>query len=228
MGPVFVVIGWAIIGSVLAIGAGSLTLVVNFRKPRLLQLKRVLFAALLPFFAIGWAGCSVGSFAVWSSLTGMHLGFGNFADFSEIPLPNGYSVWMVDTNERGSIHKGESGAPIVAGILEIGQEMGVVFGRSDEGFFTLDTGAGDLKQGMAEVEYLRALKGRGIVEPMPTAVGRFYTGRRWNPLDSALVGFQLLCPILLVAFVWRRFMRSAKPTAAEQPAAGAGRAAPTG
>jgi hypothetical protein len=222
MGPVFVVIIWAIIGSVLAVGAGLLALVINFRKPRLLQLKRVLFAVLLPIFAIGWVGCSVVSFAVWSNLSGMHLGFGNFADFSEVPLPNGYSVWMIDTNERGSIHKGVSGAHIVAGVREIGQVDDVVFGRSDDGFFTLDTRAGDLKQGMADVEYAAALKSRGIVAPTLNAVGHFYTGRRWNPLDSGLVAFQVLSPILLVAFVWRRFMSSAKLGAAEQPAAAAG------
>src|SRR5438445_426707 len=189
MGPVIVVIMWAIIGSLLAVGAGLLALVINFRKPRLLQLKRVLFATFLPLFAIGWAGCSVVSFAVCSNLTGMHLGFGNFADFSDVPLPNGYSLWMIDTNERGSIHQGVSGADIVAGVREIGLETDVVFGRSDDGFFTLDTGSGDLKQGLSDTEYLGALESQGIVGPTLTAVRHFYTGRRWNPLDSGLVAF---------------------------------------
>jgi hypothetical protein len=222
MGPLFVLIMWAILGWFLAVGAGSLAFVLNLRSPRALQVKRVVFAVVLPFFAIGWTGCSVVSFAIWSSATGMHLGFGNFADFSEVPLTNGYSVWMIDTTHNASIHRGSSNESLVRGVLEIGQWQNVVFGRTDHGFFILDTVVDDVRQGLDEPEYLNDLKSRGIRAANLTAVGHFYAGRRWNPLDSGVVAIQVVSPVLLIIFVWRRFMRSSKSGAAEQPTAAVG------
>jgi hypothetical protein len=112
MGPLFVILFWAIIGSVVGLLA-SVVLVAIVRRVTChitAGRKRALtIARVLPFVGLGYLFVCVVLFSIWSSARGRDWGWG---DTWDTPILGAYHLMMIDVTDRGTVY--DSSDPRVA------------------------------------------------------------------------------------------------------------------
>jgi hypothetical protein len=140
MGIGFVLLIWAVVGIALS-GAGALIFGLSaayLTRGALDGRKRlILTASLLPLVCLGWAG-AVFIFQAVINETVLHRDPG-LGDTWECPLPNGYSLLMIDTTDRGWVynHKTQSDGGVgeqedaVGGVRKVQVSGRYVLGGSD-------------------------------------------------------------------------------------------------
>jgi hypothetical protein len=141
MGLMFVLIFWAVVGAVVgSISAGVLAAITSFLTRGTTQGRRklVIFAALLPFACLAWAGTVfVFQAAVNEGLLHRDLGLG---DGWHAPLPNGYQVSFIDVTDQGSIcpiAQGDDGctSPSISGVRLLEMAGPNLLGAADSQWF---------------------------------------------------------------------------------------------
>jgi hypothetical protein len=124
MGILFVLLFWAVLGSVVAVVGGfaarritsALTRNQADGPHRSARDKAIRFASLLPFVCLAWAGAIfVIQAVVNTTLLHRDLGLG---DSSYCPLPNGYALLMIDVNDEGTVYNPKTQPREVVGSKE--------------------------------------------------------------------------------------------------------------
>ena len=104
MGPLFVILFWAVSGSILgAIASAALVAIVAGLTRRVTKgRKRALVTAgALPFAGLAYMFVCVIIFSVWSSARGRDWGWG---DTWEVPLLGSYRLMMIDVTDKGTVY----------------------------------------------------------------------------------------------------------------------------
>jgi hypothetical protein len=105
MGLLFVLLIWAVFGSILAsIGAACFGGITAFFTRTIKEGRRrtILIACLFPFLCLGWGACVFVFQAVVNEVfLNRDLGIG---DTWHCPLPNGYQIMMIDVTDQGSVY----------------------------------------------------------------------------------------------------------------------------
>jgi hypothetical protein len=114
MGILFVLVFWAVVGSIAAVvGAlvlrfltSTLTRNVQSDSNKLTQKLLMRFATWLPLACLVWAGILF-IFQGFVNTTYLHRDLG-LGDSSYCPLPNGYSLLMIDVSDEGTVYNPKS------------------------------------------------------------------------------------------------------------------------
>lgn len=104
MGPLFVILFWAVVGSVLgALASAVLVAIVSGLTRRAIagRKRAMVTAAVLPFAGLAYMFVCVIIFSVWSSARGRDWGWG---DTWDIPILGTYHLMMIDVTDRGTVY----------------------------------------------------------------------------------------------------------------------------
>lgn len=226
MGIGIVILFWLVVGLILAalgalvFGGAAMLLTRGVRKHR----KRVIVAAsLIPIASIAWVGAI---FAVDGIIneTMLHRDFG-IGDAWRCPLPNGYSILMIDVTDYGCVYNpktqrtedivGEKeDAPFGVRELQVldryilgGRNRGAIQssgGSPDEvdSYFILDTQTGK-RTDFPDYDTFRAAGSLLGITPHLEPISKVYSRYRFTPLD-VVAGVLAIAPpfLLLVLFIW--------------------------
>jgi hypothetical protein len=105
MGLGFVLVFWAVVGCMLAAGAGAVLAGISSRFTRGVATGRrrlLVTAALLPFACLLWAGIVFAFEAVVNEHV-LHRDVG-LGDSWHVPLPNGYQIGFIDVTDQGFVY----------------------------------------------------------------------------------------------------------------------------
>lgn len=231
MGLLFVLMLWAIVGSVVAaIGAavygGSAAFFTRGTKEG--RRRVVIAAGLFPFVCLGWgAGVFVFQAIVSEVLLHRDIGLG---DTSHCPLPNGYQIVMIDVTDQGWVYnpKTQPGSGIserddaIAGVRTLQVADQYVLGGTDskafdhqwqetdkvDGYFILDTVAGK-HANFSTFDQLHARAKELKITPELQPIYTVYSKYRFSWFD-VFAGFLFCVPPLagtVLLIVWVRRLR---------------------
>jgi hypothetical protein len=235
MGLVFVLLFWGVVGLILA-GAGALaarmtaTLLMrgNYEGPSISGRKRAIrIATLLPFACLSWVG-AIFILQGYINTTILHRDMG-IGDSSYCPLPNGYSVLMIDVSDQGTVYNPKTqlgdGTVVeqedaISGVRELQVADARLLGGADsrysehfgqsspsiDRYFVLDTRTGKRTDFTTDTALRSAASMLGI-ELKLKPIFEVYRQYRftWFDLAAALVMF--LPPLLAVAWFLRSIVR---------------------
>jgi len=222
MGVGFVLLFWAVVGTVVAaIGAATLGCatalltrgVTNGRR------KVIIAASLFPFVCLGWGGAMfVFQAVVNEGILHRDLGLG---DTWHAPLPNGYQIMMIDVTDQGWVYnpKTQPGSGIgeqedaVAGVRNVQVAGRYILGSSDskafehlgkdinqvDAYFLLDTQLGKRTQ----FQNYDSLRHRAVelgIEPDLQPINTVYSKFRFSWFD-VLAGLLFCLPPLIGALL---------------------------
>lgn len=227
MGLAFVLIFWAIVGSILAvIGAGVYGGAAAFftRGVKEGRRKVIVAAALLPFLCLGWGACVfVFQAVVNETLLHRDLGIG---DTWHSPLPNGYQIMMIDVTDQGWVYNPKTqpegtvgeGDDAIGGVRTIQVAGRYILGGTDskafdnlgqetkpiDGYFLLDTQAGKHTT-FTSFEALRGKAAELNITPNLQPIYSVYSKYRFGWFD-VFVGLLLCLPpiagtVLLILWI---------------------------
>jgi hypothetical protein len=212
MGIGFVGLVWLIVLFFLsALTATVLVAVARAKTPPeavALRRRRVRAALLGPFALSAYAVAALALYALgFSMIRGSDPGIG---DSISCPLPNGYELWAIDVLRRANIGKPDEEA-LLADITEIATDGPYVFGLAGKDTFILDTRSGKVDY-LAAAENLGArLRTLGVRQSQLRSVESFYLRRRWGYRDSAALLALATVPIVVLGYIWRRYLRNSDP-----------------
>jgi hypothetical protein len=241
MGPVFVLMFWAVVGTVgAAFGAAALgcaTALFTRGVPK--GRRRIIIAAiLLPFVCLVWAGVIfVFQAVVNEALLHRDMGIG---DTWHAPLPNGYQIMMIDVTDQGMVYnpKTQPGPGVierqdaVAGVRRLQVADRYLLGATDsksfehlgedidwaDGYFILDTRSGT----QTRFQVYDGLRGKARelgIEPNWLPINTVYSKFRFSWFDVSAGLLFCLPPaigtLLLIRWIVRlRRTRSLSPNTA--------------
>jgi hypothetical protein len=235
MGLGFVLLLWAVVGTVVAaVGAatsGSATAmltrgVANGRR------KVIIAASLFPIVCLGWGGVMfVFQAVVNEGLLHRDLGLG---DTWHAPLPNGYQIMMIDVTDQGWVYnpktQPDSGVgereDAVAGVRDVQVVGRYILGATDskafehlgqetnqvDAYFLLDTRLGKQKQ----FQNYNALRQSALelgIEPNLQPINTIYSKFRFSWFDVVAGLLFCLPPVIggLVLVFWIVQLRRTRP-----------------
>lgn len=230
----FVLVFWGIVGTVAA-GISALVLRAitskltkgeNAGQHKSSRDKALKFAVFLPFACLMWAGL-VFVFKGAINAIYLHRDIG-VGDSSYCPLPNGYSIIMIDVDDQGTVYNPKTQLSedsvtdkedAVSGVRELQVDGVYLFGAADskysehfaqaptlDRFFILDTRTGTRKDFTTEVALQEAVANLGIklrLEPIAKVYGRY----RFTWFDIVAALFLGLPPAVAVGFLARSIFR---------------------
>jgi hypothetical protein len=168
--------------------------------------RAILFAALLPFASLAWAGAVfVFQATINDAVFGRDPGLG---DAFFCPLPNGYSLLMIDTTDSGFVYNPKtqpagivtSQDDAVADVTELQLAGRTMLGMTgDQQYFLLDTKLGRVRYFESAQDLDVAARSLGIGRNL-ASVSDVYFARRLTWFDFAALALLLLPPG--VAGVW--------------------------
>jgi hypothetical protein len=229
MGIGFVLVVWAVVGTVLAgIGTlvlGGITEWVTKGAEEGRRRRTILAACILPFACLGWAAVLfVLQAFVNESFLHRDAGLG---DSWDCPLPNGYAITMVDVTDNGWVYnpKTQSDGGVgeqedaIAGVRSLQVAGRYFLGASDTGaatkiapassdvdrYFLLDTQDGK-RVDFANYDAMNSAAAHLGIHPELERIDVVYSRYRFTWFD-VLVGF-LLCvpPLVYVAVLARQIL----------------------
>ena len=235
MGIAFVLAFWAIVGGLGAcIGALVLRGVTSMltREERLgpyttFRTRVVRIATVLPFACLMWAG-AVFVFQAVVNATYLHRDVG-IGDSSNCPLPNGYSILMVDVDDQGTVYNPKtqlsddsvvdkedavSGVRYlqIAGVYLLGafdSKYSEHFAQDNptlDRYFILDTRTGSRTDFTTDSALREAAAKLGVnlsLEP----ISKLYSRYRFTWFDIAAALLLVLPPMIAVALLARSILR---------------------
>lgn len=231
MGLGFVLIFWAVIGSILTgIGAAVFAAAAAFftRGVKGGRRRVIIAAGLFPFLCLGWGACVfVFQAVVNEGLLHRDVGLG---DTWHSPLPNGYQIMMIDVTDQGWVYnpKTQPGSGIgerddaIAGVRTIQVAGQYILGGTDskafdhlgqetntvDGYFLLDTPAGKHAT-FSTFDALRARAAELNITPNLLPIYSVYSRYRFSWFD-VLAGLLFCVPPLagtVLLIVWVRRLR---------------------
>jgi hypothetical protein len=226
MGIGFVLIAWAVIGLIGAvIGSVILPLVVShFIRGRTTDARRLLLTARwFPFACLVWAGCVFICYAVVND-TVFHRDPG-IGDSWFCPLPNGYTIAMIDVTDRGYLYKSRvqdinSGSAVkevcklqVTGDSMLGQVYSAASVSYDPescdvspSYFLLDTRTGE-RTDFPTYDALRRAAVPINIQVRLDLIDTVFTRYRYTWFDFACAAAMFGAPLLCAWFLFRWLMR---------------------
>jgi hypothetical protein len=235
MGLVFVLLFWGIVGLILG-GAGALaarmtaTLLTrgNYEGPEISARKRAIrIATLLPFACLSWVG-AIFILQGYINTTILHRDMG-IGDSSYCPLPNGYSVLMIDVSDQGTVYNPRTqlgdGTVVeqedaISGVRELQVADARLLGGADsrysehfgqsspsiDRYFVLDTRTGKRTDFTTDTALRSAASMLGI-ELKLKPIFEVYRQYRFTWFDLAAALFMFLPPVLAAAGFLRSIVR---------------------
>jgi hypothetical protein len=235
MGILFVLLFWGIAGLILA-GAGALaarttaTLLTRgtYEGAQMSARKRVIrIAPLLPFACLLWVG-AIFILQGYINTTILHRDMG-IGDSSYCPLPNGYSVLMIDVSDQGSVYNPKTqlgdGTVVeredaISGVRELQVADARLLGGADsrysehfgqsspsiDRYFVLDTRTGKRTDFTTDTALRSAASMLGI-ELKLKPIFEVYRQYRFTWFDLAAALFMFLPPVLAAAWFLRSIVR---------------------
>ena len=228
MGWAFVLLVWGVIGGTFAaIGAVGFRYVAVFlTRGAGAERQRAIFAVtLFPFACLGWAAIVVIFQAVINAgVLRRDVGFG---DAATCPLPNGYSLLMIDVFDRGIVFNPRTqtanGSVVdrsdtVDGVRMLQVKGAYLLGAADsqsgafsttqsahpESYFLLDTRVGTPKR-FATFDALRESALQLGIQPKLEPINSVYVRYRYTWFDL-LAAILLVLPPVLAAFLLLRWI----------------------
>jgi hypothetical protein len=225
MGIGFVLMLWAIAGTVLA-GMGALIFggatAFLTRGARTGRRKAILAASAFPFICLAWGGIVFGFQALVNELIlDRDAGLG---DTWHWPLPNGYSLLMIDVTDQGWVYnpKTQPGDSVteqedsIAGVRKIQVAGRYILGASDtkwfgseendrvDSFFVLDTQSGT-HIAFYDYDRLKAEAARLGIQVNLEPISAVYSSYRFTWFEG-FVGCLLFLPLVVVAYQITRWV----------------------
>lgn len=231
MGILFVLAFWAIAGTIIAFIcmliskciATFLLRPVNDDAQQSARARIIKNAMILPFAFLIWAGfIFVFQAVINTTYLDRDIGIG---DSSYCPLPNGYSILMIDVGDEGTIMRGpdaseasQSGA--LSGVRELQIEGPNIFGGRDsqsfqhfvkdnpalDSFFALDTRTGRLNDFKTQ-DALRVFTSQSGATLRLEPISKIYTRYRFTWFDLLVALLLFLPPAIAVALILRSIIR---------------------
>lgn len=145
MGIVFVLFFYAFVLTIAASVAAAVLVVVVLKlipQTAILRKRAVVVAALFPFACVAYAGAWFIAYAIINDVC-FHCDPG-LGDTWLTPLPNGYSLMMIDTTDRGTVYNPKTqpadGSVVsrddaVFGVRELQVSGNLIFGARDSQYF---------------------------------------------------------------------------------------------
>jgi len=231
MGPLFVLIFWIIIGSLLsAIGGGLLACAVAFllRGVEVGRKRAILLAGLLPAIGFAYLFVCVLLFSFWSAARGRDWGWG---DTWDTPILDNYHLMMIDVTDDGTVYNhanpavyhdgGVAGSPqqqdVVFGVRRLEVRPPYILGAASEDqsfprkpaetlFFILDTRTG-LRTDLPSLSALEAaaqkLGGPLKLKPVEAIYNRY----RYGIVDLIPITLFAIPPLIALFFLMRMTLR---------------------
>jgi hypothetical protein len=227
MGIGFVLLGWAVVGAIMA-GVGMLVLggAASFLTRGVARDRRkaILVASLFPFACLAWAG------AVFLFQAAINEGFlhrdPGLGDASHCPLPNGYALLLIDVTDQGWVYnpKTQQGNDIVeredavpgvrtvqvTGRYILGASDSKWFGRLEnkgnqvDSFFLMDTQTAK-RTTFSSYEELGVAAQRLGIQPNLEPIYVAYSKYRFTWFD-VLSGFLLFLPPMIAMYLLARWI----------------------
>lgn len=233
MGIGFVLVVWAVVGTVLA-GVGALVLggITSFlTKGAEEGRRRAIFAArVFPFACLGWAALMF-IFQAFVNGALLHRDPG-LGDSWDCPLPNGYAITMIDVTDDGWVYnpKTQSGGGVgeqedaVAGVRILQVAGKYIMGGSDthastkrgqesndvDMYFLIDTQTGK-RVDFANYDAIHSAASRLGIQLNLERIDAVYSRYRFTWFD-VLVGFLLCLPPLVYVALLARQIRKLRRT----------------
>jgi hypothetical protein len=252
MGILFVLVFWAVAGSIAAfVGVlvlrfltSALTRDAQKDSDKLTRKRLMHFAAWLPPACLVWAGI-VFIFQGFVNTTYLHRDLG-LGDASYCPLPNGYSLLMIDVSDEGTVYNPKSQLSddsvadqpdTVSGVREL-QVAGVyILGGADSNYFEhfaqdnpsldryfiLNTQTGHPADFPSEDKLRIAASNLGITLKLEP-ISKVYDRYRFTWFDFAVLFLLILPPLIAVGLLLRSILRVRSSRAAIQPIGNPGNA----
>lgn len=171
-------------------------------QPLMTRLRRMAFAAAVPYLWLGYFGAAFIVYALWcEEVRGVDPGLG---DGWYVPLQNGYSLDMIDTHDNPTLREGP--IAILSNLELLGVQGEFVYGRRGfQGYYLFNTLSAEMEQFGSEEKFLSAMETHGLDPPgeMQSAVS-FYFRERWGFADVAAVALILAPPALAGFWTIRR------------------------
>jgi hypothetical protein len=232
MGLGFVLLLWAVVGTVVAAGGaatlGSATALLT-RGVASGRRKIIIAASLFPIVCLGWGGVMfVFQAVVNEGLLHRDLGLG---DTWHAPLPNGYQIMMIDVTDQGWVYnpKTQPGSGVgeredaVAGVRNLQVAGRYILGATDskafehlgqntnqvDAYFLLDTQLGKRTQ-FQNYDALRQSALELSIEPNLQPINTIYSKFRFSWFDVVAGLLFCLPPVIGVVF-WIVQLRRTRP-----------------
>lgn len=220
MGPLFVLLFWVIVGSILsAVGGGLLACAVAFllRGVEAGRKRAIIIAGFLPAIGFAYLFVCVLLFSFWSAARGRDWGWG---DTWDTPILGGYHLMMIDVTDEAAIyHSSFPDIYSVSGVRRLEVRAPFLIGTAapwkiteyphtspETLFFILNTSNGtrqDFKT-LSELESAaRNLGGPLRLEP----VENIYNHYRYGIVDLVPVTLFAIPPLTSLFFLMREFLR---------------------
>jgi hypothetical protein len=231
MGILFVLAFWGIVGLVLAAFGtlGGRTIVAKLTRGanedahKSARDKIIRYATLFPVGCLVWAAC-VFVFQGFINTTYLHRDIG-IGDSSYCPLPNGYSILMIDVGDEGTVCRGTDASEsnpdsAISGVRELQVSGAFILGASDSQYaehfgqdvptlnryFLLDTRTGKHSDFATEVALRMAASELGItvkLEPIFNVYRRY----RFTWFDAFAAALLFVPPIIGIVLLIRSIVR---------------------
>lgn len=235
MGPLFVLIFWAIAAAILSVIGGAIlvALVAYLTRGVTLGRRRALTAAgLLPAAGFAYLFCCVIAFSIWSGFRGRDWGWG---DTWDTPIVGDYRLMMIDVMDKATIYSGSdkdtyNGKKAILGVRELEVRGPLLLAAANPGafmeypvkspdnlFFILHTDTG-VREDYPSLEALSAAAQR-LGKPLHLeSVADIYSHYRYTKLDLIPVILFAIPPIVVALFLIRALLRliHAKSSAATE------------
>jgi hypothetical protein len=211
MGPLFVLVFWAIVGTILSAAGGAiLVTIVAFLTRRITQGRRraLTIAGLLPAAGFAYLFCCVIAFSVWSISRNRDWGWG---DTWDTPIIGNYSLMMIDVPDEATLYNRQApntynGSSAIQGVNLLEVRGPILLGTANNLFFILHTDT-EVRQDFTSLNALSAEAqrlGRPLhLEPVDTIYGRY----RYTKIDLIAVVLFMVPPIVLAFFLIRSLLR---------------------
>jgi hypothetical protein len=217
MGLGFVLLIWAVLGTIAAVIAGAVLAAICalIQKAYGKIQKRWVFAfALLPFACGVYGFIGIIAYGVWcETVRGVDFGTG---DSFRAPIVNGYQFQAIDTPTQGYL-VAPDGTQFHQGVQMLGDSEALIFGQEGTGYFLLDSKSGTELTFTNESTLREALQQRGVTKPELLPPEQFYFRHRFGLFDWVAFGFGVGIPLLAFIALVFLFARSLRRRALAVP-----------
>jgi hypothetical protein len=210
MGPLFVLIIWAIVGTILSVIGGAVLVAITSFLTKGVENGRgraLAVAGLLPAAGFAYLFCCIIAFSIWSGFRGRDLGFG---DSWDTPIVGNYNLLMIDVTDQATIYDRQApntynASSAIQGVNLLEVRGPLLLGTSNNLFFILHTDTG-VRQDFTSLGTLSAEAqrlGKPLhLEPVDTIYGRY----RYTKLDAIPIALFAIPPIVGAFFLTRSLL----------------------